>query len=761
MLSEIRIQGLVQGVGFRPFIYLLAKEMDIKGEVFNRNNGVVIRAELSAGQSDEFISRIRTQHPPVASVHRIELVELPEKSVIFKDFTILSSLSESDEVTQVAPDIAVCEQCLDDRKTQAHRVGYPFINCTHCGPRFSIVRDLPYDRSQTTMSGFGMCPDCRKEYDDLTNRRFHAQPVACNHCGPAYYADFENKIYTDYAQLLALACRLLNDGKVIAVKGVGGYHLVCDALCGDAVESLRKIKIRDTKPFALMFKDIQAVSSSVFLNETEKDCLLSWRRPIVLLKEKNGFADKQDPAFPPLKVLHHFINPGMKTMGCMLPYMPIHYDWFAHLRSPVLVMTSANLNDRPIIIDPEEAETQLTGKVDLLLHHNRPVHNRVDDSVLQVCGEQVCLIRRSRGYVPEPFFADIPTEGILAFGAEKVNTFALGKDDTVIQSQYIGDLKNDETFRFYTESMERFERLFRFTPKQLVCDLHPDYLSSLHAGTIASEKRLPLLRVQHHHAHAVAGMLEFGLHNPLIAVVWDGIGLGDDGAAWGGEFFLCDRRRYTRLSHPEYVPMPGGDKAAYEPWRMAVACLHHYRLPVPAGLVRRIGKEKIDLITEMMDKKINSPLTSSIGRLFDAFASLTGVCDMATRQAEAAVLLEQQAEDDCKLRYPVEAGGNPFSLYSLFSHALEDLQNNVPAGIMAAKFHHFLADLIVEKVREISEETGIKQVIVSGGCFQNKRLAEEIRKLFSYTNISLYLPGRIPCNDSGIAVGQLVVAASQ
>jgi hydrogenase maturation protein HypF len=444
----------------------------------------------------------------------------------------------------------------------------------------------------------------------------------------------------------------------------------------------------------------------------------------------------------------------------MLPYMPIHYDWFQQLQTPVLVMTSGNLNDRPIIITPEEAELQLRNQVDLVLHHNRPIHNRVDDSVLQVCGTTACLIRRSRAYAPEPFFADISTEGILAFGAEKTNTFALGKGDTIIQSQHIGDLKNEETFHFYTESMNRFQHLFHFIPSLLVCDSHPDYLSSIHAETIASEKQIPLIKVQHHHAHAVACMLEHRLNQPVLAVVWDGTGLGDDKAAWGGEFLLCDRKHYTRLAHPEYIPMPGGDKAALEPWRMATAYLHHYQLPIPDNFLNRISKEKIDKITALMDKKIQSPYTSSIGRLFDGFASLLGICDTASRQAEAAILLEQCTDESCKLAYPLETSGYLISFRSLFENALKDLEENTPVAIIAAKFHNTLAKFIVEKVNQLSKETGIKQVVISGGCFQNKLLTEQIQQLFVNHNIFLYLPAKIPCNDGGIAVGQLAVAAA-
>jgi len=752
MLYEITIQGLVQGVGFRPFIYLLAEKIGIKGSVANRNNGVIILAELSKKQMEQFIHRIRTEHPPTASIHRIDVRELRDTESAFTDFSIVASHSESEEVTQVAPDIAVCDDCLNDRKTQAHRIQYPFINCTHCGPRFSIIRDLPYDRQQTTMSAFKMCLVCQNEYTDIHNRRFHAQPIACNHCGPTYYYQEANgKEINDYRQITNVCARLLNEGKVIAVKGIGGYHLVCDATNEQAVNRLRKIKIRDTKPFALLFKDLENASHYVDINKVEEDNLKSWRRPIVLLNQRTTENRFQ---------IASAVNPGMHTLGCMLPYMPIHYDWFQQIHSPALVMTSGNLNDRPIIVTPEEAGQQLKNRVDFILHHNRPIHNRVDDSVLQVCGNIPCLIRRSRGYTPEPFFADISTEGILALGAEKTNTFALGKGDTIIQSQYIGDLKNEETFSFYTESLNRFQHLFRFTPQLLACDLHPDYLSSIYAETMASEKRIPLIKVQHHHAHAVACMLEHHLNQPVLAVVWDGTGLGDDRAAWGGEFFLCDRKHYTRLAYPEYVPMPGGDKAALEPWRMATAYLHHYQLHFPENFVNRIGKEKIEKMIVLMNKKIQSPDTSSIGRLFDGFASLLGICDTESRQAEAAILLEQCANESCKLSYPVEASDRLISFRSLFQSALKDMEENIPTSIMAAKFHNSLSKLIVEKVNQLSEETGVKQVVISGGCFQNKRLTEQIQQLFSYSNISLYLPTQIPCNDGGIAVGQLAVAAT-
>ena len=749
-ISILTIRGLVQGVGFRPFIYRIASEMGIKGEVDNRNNGVCIRAVLTPEQCDRFISRIKKEHPPVAAIHSIRVTEVEDPAANYTDFSITPSRSDSNEVTQVAPDIAVCPECLQDRREQPHRLQYPFINCTHCGPRFSIIRDLPYDRKQTTMSAFAMCPDCGKEYGTVSDRRFHAQPVACNHCGPFYYTLYNNVEITDYRTLLDLSCRLLREGEVIAAKGIGGYHLICDAANEQAVKRLREIKQRDSKPFAVMFRSVGLLKEYAEVDPAEEDCLISWRRPIVLLKQKKALAAD--------------INRDMQTLGCMLPYMPLHYDWFAALDVPALVMTSGNLSDCPIAITPMEAEKQLSGKVPLILHHNRDIYNRVDDSVLQVCGGQPCLIRRSRGYVPEPFFADVEVEGILAFGAEKVNTFALGKEDTILQSQYIGDLKNWETFSFYTESLERFEHLFRFTPTSLVCDLHPDYLSSQEAERTAVRCGLPLLKVQHHHAHAAACMLEYGLHELVIAIVLDGTGLGDDGKVWGGEFFLCDRKTYRRLSHFEYVPLPGGDKASVEPWRMAVAFLWHYfgeSVRFPDDFIERIGEQKIRMLITMMEKGINTPYTSGAGRLFDAVASLLELCDVSTHQAEAPVRLEQVASIEPFDCYPVLIKGDVISFRPLFEELLNDLASGVSVCDISARFHNTIAYLLLDEGKRLLKQTGVSRVVISGGCFQNKRLTEQLQRLFAEAGIPLYVPGRIPCNDGGVAVGQLAIAASR
>lgn len=748
MTVELHIRGLVQGIGFRPFIYSLAREMNLMGEVGNCNNGVTIRVNATPEQLNLFTARIRSEKPLVSHIHRMDIFRLTTSDT-YTGFTIVCSRSQSDEVTQVSPDIAVCEECLKDISEQKNRIGYPFVNCTHCGPRFTIIRELPYDRVSTTMASFTMCTTCEAEYHTIENRRFHAQPTACTHCGPQYYCRYKGKEINDYKEILSLTTHLLTDGEVIAVKGIGGYHLVCDAMNTKAVARLREIKKRDGKPFAVLFHSLARLKEYALADEQEQTQLLSWRRPIVLLKERTKISDG--------------INSGLHTLGCMLPYMPVHYHWFEQLQTDALVITSGNLSDTPIIISSVEADKELSPEVPLVLHHNRDIYNRADDSVIQVCAGNICLIRRSRGYVPEPFFADIHTEGILAFGAEKVNTFAIGKADTIIQSQYIGDLKNWETYQFYTESLERFRHLFRFTPSQLVCDLHPDYLSSREAEKYASALNIPLLKVQHHHAHAAACMLEHRLHENVIAVILDGTGLGTDGTIWGGEFFLCNRISFQRLSHFDAVPMPGGDKVSGEPWRMAVSCLFHYfgvEVVFPEGFTERIGSQNIYNILNMLSKGINSPYSSGMGRIFDAVSSLLAFCDVASFQAEAPIRLEQEASNEFLSCYPVETETEIISLRNLFEGILTDLRQGVPVSVIAATFHNSLVCIIIDKCKQLIEQTGVSGVILSGGCFQNKRLTEQLIIRFKQEGIPLYIPQRIPCNDGGIAVGQLTIAAS-
>jgi hydrogenase maturation protein HypF len=745
MYFLINIQGLVQGVGFRPFIYHTARRLKINGTVANSNYGVVIRTDCSDSDLQKLINAVKSEHPGVAYIHSVS-VKTVNDTEVFDGFKITGSHSSSNEITQVAPDIAVCSDCLKDYRQQQSRISYPFINCTQCGPRFSIIKDLPYDRKQTSMSKFAMCRNCKKEYENIDDRRFHAEPVACNECGPVYYTKHSDKEIKDYKSIITLSSKLIDDGKVITVRGIGGYHLVCDAVSIDAVSKLRQIKHRDNKPFAVMVRNEDCLRKYVKINRHEEELITSWRRPIVLLEQKTALSPG--------------INDNLNTLGCMLPYLPIHYEWFENVKTDVLVMTSGNVSDCPIIISPEEAECRFSKITDLIIHHDRDIINRIDDSIALSVAGNMYVIRRSRGFVPEPLFTDINTEGIVAFGAEKVNTFSIGKGQTIIQSQYMGDLKNAETLEFFEESMARFSQLFRFKPQLVVCDMHPDYLSTFAAEKMSGQNGLPLLTVQHHHAHAVACMIDNDLDEPVIAVVWDGIGLGDDGKAWGGEFFVCDRTGYSRENHLPYIKMPGGDIASKEPWRMAVSLLYHYKMEIPGNMIKRIGMDRIIQITQMIEKNINSPETSSAGRLFDAFSSLPGLCDISTYQAEAPSMLEQSASDDFVSIYKTEENISA-SVYALLYGVISDMNNEIPVPFISAKIHNTLADIIAVQIRRISKNTGIKKAVVSGGCFQNKRLLTHIINNFSKDDISLYIHSEIPCNDSGIAVGQLAIAASK
>ena len=747
----LTVSGLVQGVGFRPFIHRIANELGLKGTVSYARQGVRLFVAASPEERDLLINRIRTEHPFAAHITRLsyESTDLDEDD--FDRFTLLYNHQTLGEETQVPPDIAVCPDCLRDRMTQPHRMSNPFVSCAHCGPRYSITKSLPYERSQTTLADFPLCSTCQEEFNDLRNRRFLAQPIGCNQCGPHYYATYKEKTMTDYEELLRLSAHLLLKGEVIACKGLGGYYLVCDATQESAVEKIRRLKRQKRKPFAVMFRDLDHLKVYAYTEPMEEQCLTSWRRPIVLLRQRGYLAAS--------------VNPGMHTLGCLLPYLPIHYDWFSRTGLPALAMTSVNERNLPIRTAASDLEAEWNGEVALWLHHNLPIYNRVEDSILQVCGGQPCMLRLSRGYVPEPLFVDTQTEGILAFGAEHSGSIALGKGETILTSPYLGDITQRETARFYKETLAHLETLFHFTPTQLVCDADPDYFSSQEAEHRTITQTLPLLRVQHHHAHAAACMAEHGLQEPVIALVMDDQGLGEDGTEWGGEFLHCDRRRSQRLAHFESIPIPGGEPI--EPWRMAVAYLWHYfqeepeGVPFPTDFVNRIGKERLSRVERTLEEGTNQ-CSASAGRLLDAISSLLGICDVATYRNEAAILLEQAALSERNAyAYPLSAEGNEISFRPLFEALLHDIANNVPTSLLAARFHTTLATLLLQKTRLLIRRTKTKQVVLSGTCFQNKLLTETVRKQFQAAGIRLYIPQRIPCNDSGIAVGQLIIAAAQ
>jgi len=745
---RIGIKGLVQGVGFRPFVFRMATEYGLNGWVENRNDGVLVQVSGSHRQVDNFREGLLTRAPAAASIELFETEKIPFE--FYDSFEIRESRNLSESITEISPDIAVCRECLHDLKSQPHRISYPLINCTHCGPRFSIIRDLPYDRVHTTMADFELCPSCASEYKDLYDRRFHAQPVACNHCGPVYRLEWGDRVTEDIQEILASCAKLLSGNALLAIKGTGGFHLVCDAFNERGVEKLRKMKERDGKPFALMFRSLEEARSYVEIGKAEETLLSSWKRPIVLLRKKRGL-------FPG-------IADGLATLGVMLPYMPFHHLLFEKLKTPALVMTSGNFSEEPILTSNEKVRERFGPFVDAIITYNREIYNRVDDSVITVAGGKTMVLRRARGYAPSPLRTGIDLEGILGCGAELSASFCLGKGHLAFLSPYIGDLKNLETLEFYQETYERYCRLFRFTPQLIVSDLHPDYLSTRFAWKLAKENPdIAHIPVQHHHAHVASTMLEAGIEGEVLGFSLDGMGLGTDGHIWGAEVMRADYCDFERLFHFEYMPLPGGDKATREPWRMGLSYLYQsfgeelYDLNIP--LTQRFSRQEMSGIIALIQKRINTPMVSSAGRLFDAVAAITGLNYFASYQAEAPMLLESAIDFQETGCYDFEITAGKVSFTPLIRQLVEDIYQGISTGVMAAKFHYSLVQLICGLAMEIREESGLDRVVLGGGSFQNSFLTEKVVHKLENEKFKVYLPGRIPVNDQGISAGQLAIGA--
>ena len=746
---RIEIEGLVQGVGFRPFVYKLASSMNLEGSVENNNTGVRVMVNTQNGLLEKFIERLRAEAPLQSHIESVSVNEVGFTAC--RGFAINTSNSLSEEVTRICPDIAVCEDCLADMQKQEHRENYPLINCTNCGPRFSIITGLPYDRNRTTMAGFDMCKTCLDEYHNADDRRFHAQPVACNDCGPGYTMVTDKSETQDMSGLLHKAAGIIDAGGTIAVKGTGGYHMLCDALNEDAVVSLRKAKGRDSKPFAVMCRDISIVKKIAGAGPEEINVLNSWQRPVMILKDRNYLAPS--------------VSAGLDTVGTILPYMPFHYLLFDKLKTSVIVFTSANLSDEPVITDDEEALARLGGKVDAVIKYNREIANRSDDSVGRVIAGKVRLTRRSRAYTPTPVPADFSVEGIFGAGSELANCFAVGKGRDIILSQHIGDLKNAANLDFYKQSYSRFKEVFRFVPGLIACDMHPDYHSSVFAEQMALRDNIPLTRIQHHHAHIAACMTENRLNNKVIGVVLDGVGLGDDGRIWGGEFMIADLCSYRRVMHFEYVPIAGGDAVSYEPWRSALSYVMQYigkegitEEILPVG---QTGLQKALFYTELVDRGINTAFYSSAGRLFDAVAAITGICCNANYHAEAPVRLESLADHNITGCYNYDLKGEVISFGKAIREVVCDVEKGTDAGVISAKFHNCIAAAVVDGVQHASDISGIKDIVLSGGTFQNRYLAEKIISKLEAENFNVYYNQKVPANDGGLALGQVAVAAAR
>lgn len=757
--ARLRVRGIVQGVGFRPFVYGLASQHGLAGWVRNTSAGVEIAVEGSAEALQAFTRALREQPPPLARIDELLVEEGAPQGL--RGFAIKASAPLPDAVQPVPPDVGLCADCLrelfdpDDRR---HR--YPFINCTNCGPRFTIIRDLPYDRPLTTMAGFALCQDCEHEYHDPRDRRFHAQPVACPACGPRLWLENDGARAADGEQALAEARRRIAAGAIVALKGLGGFHLACDATHAGAVAELRARKLRVDKPFALMLPDLEAVAAHCVLDDAASALLESPARPIVLLERR------------PESPIAAGVAPGQATLGVMLPYTPLHHLLLE--RAPGVpeawVMTSGNLSEEPIASQDDEARGRLAGLADAFLMHDRPIHTRCDDSVVRLFEGAAYPLRRARGYAPFPLRLAAGAPPLLGAGAELKNTFCLTRGDYAFLSHHIGDLENAETLQAYEDGIRHYERLFRVRPQALAHDLHPDYLATRYAAARATADGLPALGVQHHHAHVAACLAEHGLSGgrPVIGVAFDGTGYGADGAIWGGEFLIADDEGFQRAAHLANVPLPGGDAATRAPWRAALAWLEHAGLawdedlpPVAAAAPaeRRVVGQMLEAARRGMPGL--APLTSSAGRLFDAAAALAGVRARVNYDAQAAMEFEALVDPHETGAYAFALDGEVVDAAPALAEMVRDLRAGAGIPSLAARFHNGLAEAVAAVCARLREQTGLEQVALSGGVWQNQVLLTAAVRRLRGLGFEVLLHRQVPANDAGVAFGQVVVASAR
>ncbi len=755
-LVKISVRGVVQGVGFRPFVYRLALEHNLKGWVRNTSGNVEIEVEGDEETLRTFLGDLKAKAPPVARLEKVEAAFHRARG--YTDFKICPSLAQEGKYQLVSPDIATCGDCKQEILSPAdRRFHYPFTNCTNCGPRFTIIEDIPYDRPLTTMRSFKMCPQCQREYDDPLNRRFHAQPNACPECGPGLKLVDGNGDPVECHDVIEEAGALLKAGKILALRGLGGFQLACDATSEEAVNLLRARKRRPAKPLAVMVADLADVERHCLVSDEEKKLLKSPQSPIVLVRWKRGSSDIV-PA----------VAPKIKYLGVMLPYTPLHHLLLKEVGLP-LVMTSGNLSEEPIAKDNDEALRRLRGIADYFLLHNRDIYARYDDSVYVVEDNVPRAIRRARGYAPYPIFLPHKSKQILACGAEEKNTFCLTKDDHAFISQHIGDMENEETLEHFENTIGFYKRLFRVEPEVIAYDMHPEYLSTKYALRVGQELGLKMVPVQHHHAHIVSCLVENKVKCPVIGVAFDGTGYGSDGTIWGGEFLLADWRSYQRVGHLECVPLPGGVAAIKKPYRMALSYLYALLgegFSLEGLPLSKLNMNEIDIIKRQMKQGINSPLTSSAGRLFDGISALAGVRGEVEYEAQAAIELEMIAFDELEgvggKPYPFsiveEQGVKVVKLGELISAVVQDIRDQIPVSAVSIKFHRTMAQIIVDMCNIISRERGINKVGLSGGVFQNRLLLKLAVAALHKEGLTVLTHRLVPCNDGGISLGQAVVA---
>jgi hydrogenase maturation protein HypF len=755
---RITVEGIVQGVGFRPFVYHTARRNHLNGYVQNTSGGVEIYIAGNRNNIDSFLYELEHSVPPLARITRITKKPIPgEQPRVLGDFRILESDSGAEATTLIPPDVAVCDDCLRELFNPTdRRYRYPFINCTNCGPRYTIIKSIPYDRQYTTMKQFTMCYECQREYDDPDNRRFHAQPNACPNCGPQITLVYRNGIPIQ-GDAIQNTIQLLKQGYIIAIKGIGGFHLACDARNDSAVSTLRERKHREEKPLAVMIDNCDTAEKFVHITDAERRLLNSFQRPIVLLQKK----------LP--EVLSQNISPRNNSIGVLLPYTPLHYLLF-HNSFTALVMTSGNLSEEPIATENDEALQRLSGIADYFLLHNRDIYIRNDDSVYRVIGIDHYPVRRSRGYAPAPVFLNHRMPSVFACGAELKNTLCLTKGDKAFVSQHIGDLENYETLQSFELTYKHLCSVLEIEPTITAYDLHPEYLSTKYALEQLSE--MPLVGVQHHHAHIASCMAEHQVDGKVIGIALDGTGYGTDGTLWGGEVLIANFYQFERSAHLAYVPLPGGEKAIKEPWRMALSYLvsvyGNDAQEIAAKLLSDISEYESTAVFRMIAKRINSPVTSSCGRLFDAVSALTGVRHFVRYEGQAAIELENcippgisySGDKTERYDFSIDTGSliTVISPAETISGVIEDMGNKVSIEKISFKFHNTIIEMYSAVAERLRAERGLHTVVLSGGCFQNVYLLTNMTAILEKRGFTVYSHRLVPPNDGGISLGQAVIA---
>ena len=750
---RLEVRGIVQGVGFRPYIYRLAHQFGLAGNILNSESGVLVEIEGHATDVEAFLSAMPREAPPLARILELEQTQIgPLGETVF---TILESTRLHRAGTLISPDIATCDDCVREMFDPAdRRYLYPFINCTNCGPRFTIVRGVPYDRAQTSMAQFTMCRLCQAEYDDPLDRRFHAQPNACGVCGPQVeMVDASGMLQSRANDAVHDAVRFLKTGRILAVKGLGGFHLAVDARQPDAVHELRRRKNRGQKPFALMVADLEAARKICDVSNHEAELLQSFARPIVLLRKKSAELDA--------------LAPDGDQLGVFLPYTPLHHLLLADEGLSSLVMTSGNISEEPIAIDNHEAIARLSPIADFFLLHNREILLRCDDSVVRSLHGATQFARRSRGFVPAPVLLKSTPECILAVGGDLKNTICLSRDRYAFPGQHVGDMGNLSTYEFFGESVRHFQQILEVTPTTIAYDLHPGYVATQWAKR---QKDIRLVGVQHHHAHVASCMAEHQLSETVVGVALDGTGYGTDGHAWGCEVLVADPQRFSRAAHLAYTPMPGGELCIHQPWRMAVAQLwqaygEEWRDVAPASLLESVSAAEIRIVEQLLRKGTLCPLTSSCGRLFDVVSALVCGRTHVFYEAQAAIVLEACcAAESSTEPYPfeiIEGACLQIDAKPMIAKLLEDLKMNASAGLISRRLHDGLIQVLTQVVMRIAGETGLRKVCLSGGSFQNAILASGLKHYLEAAGLNVFTQTLVPTGDGGLSLGQLIVAANQ